>query len=149
MKYEANTPEQYIDGLPQERKAAVAKMRETIRENLPEGFAETIGSGMIAFVVPHSLYPAGYHVNPAQPLPFISIASQKNYIALYHMGLYMNPELLDWFKTRYAEEVPGKLDMGKSCIRFKKAAAIPYPLIAELSRRITVQDYIACYERSR
>ncbi|WP_150267014.1 DUF1801 domain-containing protein [Paenibacillus tepidiphilus] len=149
MKYEANTPEQYIALLPEERRAAVAMLYETIRKNLPEGFAETMAYGMIAFVVPHSLYPAGYHVNPAEPLPFISIASQKNYIALYHMGLYMNPELLEWFKARYAEEVSGRLDMGKSCIRFKKAAAIPYPLIGELSRSITAAEYIAVYERSR
>ena len=102
--------------------------------------------GMLGYVIPHRLYPGGYHVNPKEPLPFISLASQKHYVALYHMGLYAFPELQAWFVAEYANRVNSKLDMGKSCIRFKKMDDIPYDLIAELCRKITVEDYIAKYE---
>lgn len=140
------TPQEYLENLPAERKAVMDKLRSVILENLPDGFEETISYGMLGYVVPHTLYPAGYHVNPKAPLPFISLASQKQYIALYHMGIYAFPELLEWFEREYAARVQGKLDMGKSCIRFKKMDTIPYDLIAELCKKITVEDYIAKYE---
>ena len=140
------TPEAYIEALPPERREAVEKLRQVIRAHLPEGFVETMGYGMIGYVVPHSLYPAGYHVNPEAPLPFINLASQKQHIALYHMGLYAFPELMTWFEREYALRVKAKLDRGKSCIRFKKVEAIPYELIAELCEKITVEDYVRIYE---
>ncbi|CAM4448198.1 DUF1801 domain-containing protein [Paenibacillus typhae] len=146
MEYYASSPEEYIRQLPEERRIIIAKLRDVIRENLPEGFAETMGYG-IEYIVPHELYPPGYHVKPEQPLPFISIASQKNHIALYHMGIYMQPELLSWFREEYPKHMKTKLDMGKSCIRFKPAGTIPYELIGELSRKLTVTEYIRLYER--
>lgn len=102
---------------------------------------------MIGFSVPHSRYPAGYHCNPKDPLPFAGLASQKNHIAFYHMGIYADPALLDWFQKAYAERVPGKLDMGKSCIRFKNPAKVPVDLLAELCSKMTVDDWIALYEK--
>ncbi len=147
MKKESNNPEDYISQLPEERREAVTKLRQTIKVNLPEGFQETMSYGMITYVVPHQLYAPGYHVNPEQPLPFVSIASQKNFIALYHMGMYMFPELLTWFKAEYPKHVQTKLDMGKSCVRFKKVSNLPYDLIAELCRKVTVEEYIQLYEK--
>lgn len=147
MQSTATTPEAYLAELPEERQTPIKKLRQTLQDNLPEGFQETMSYGMLGYVVPHSLYPAGYHCNPKQPLPFISLASQKNYIALYHMGLYSDLKVLEWFKSEYAKQVPTKLDMGKSCIRFKKPEQIPYDLIAELARKVSPQEWIATYER--
>ncbi len=121
-------------------------MRQTILKNLPKGFEEGMGYGMLGYVVPHSRYPAGYHCDPKQPLPFVSLASQKNFIALYHMGLYMMPSLLHWFQEEYSKHSKKKLDMGKSCIRFKKADDIPYDLIGELMKKVSPDEWIACYE---
>ncbi len=146
MKINASTPEEYIQQLPEDRKAAIEKLRSIIAENLPEDFSETINYGMIGYVVPHSVYPAGYHSNPKQPLPFINIASQKNHIALYHMGLYTDEEMLDWFKKEYPKHSSRKLDMGKSCIRFKKMEDIPYDLIGALVGKMTADKWIALYE---
>ena len=143
----ANTPDEYIDQLPEERKVAVTKLRNIIKENLPKGFEETISYGMLSYVVPHSLYPAGYHVDKKQPLPFLSIASQKNHIAVYHMAMYSDEEILHWFKEEYPKHSTRKLDMGKSCIRFKKAEQIPYELLSELLQKITVEDWIRLYEK--
>jgi uncharacterized protein YdhG (YjbR/CyaY superfamily) len=140
------TPEEYISNLPEDRKGSMERLRGTIKENLPEGYEEITSYEMIGYVVPHRLYPPGYHVSPSQPLPFISLASQKNYIALYHMGIYTFPEVLEWFQEEYPKHVKTKLDMGKSCIRFKKPDSIPYELIAELCRKISVEDYIRKYE---
>lgn len=148
MKTEANSPQQYIDQLPDDRKEAFLKLRKVLLENLPEGFAETMNYGMIGFVVPHELYPGGYHCDPKQPLPFASIASQKNFVALYHMGIYANPEILDWFVTEYIKHCKTKPDMGKSCIRFKKPDQIPFGLIAELARKISVSEWVDLYERT-
>lgn len=103
---------------------------------------------MIGYVVPHSLYPPGYHVNPTLPLPFINIASQKNYIAMYHMGLYANKQLLDWFVAEYPKHSPRKLDMGKSCIRFKNMETIPYDLIGELCTKMTIENWITMHEQN-
>lgn len=146
MEFQANTPEEYIRMLPDDRKEAMEKLRRTVRENLPSDLEERILYGMICYVIPHSLYPKGYHVNPKEPLSFISIASQKNHIALYHMGILVYPEVADWFAQEYARQVKTKLDMGKSCIRFKNIKKIPYDLIAELCRRIDYRDYIQKYE---
>ncbi|TGE38942.1 DUF1801 domain-containing protein [Desulfosporosinus fructosivorans] len=146
MKYKANSPEEYIRQLPEDRQEAIEKLRKTIKENLPKGFEETMSYGMIGYVIPHSIYPSGYHVNPKEPLPFMSIASQKNFIGLYHMGIYSYPDILAWFQQEYPKYVKTKLDMGKGCIRFKKMGNIPYDLIAELCRKITLEDYLRKYE---
>jgi len=148
MQSKAITPQEYLNELPSDRKAAVEKLRNTILENLPEGFQEIIGYGMLGYVVPHSIYPKGYHCDPKLPLPFLNLASQKNFVALYHMGIYANKTLLDWFVSEFPKHSKAKLDMGKSCIRFKKMDDIPYDLIAELTRKITVQDWISCYENA-
>jgi len=142
----AATPEQYLKDLPADRKEPIMKLRETVLKNLPKGFKEVMGYGMLGYVVPHELYPQGYHCDPKQPLPFANIASQKNFIALYHMGLYMNPKLLKWFTEEYSKQSTTKLDMGKSCIRFKKPEHIPYKLIGELIKKISVDDWIKIYE---
>lgn len=146
MQYDANSPQEYIDMLPGNRKSAMTKLREVIKENIPEGFSETINYGMIGFVVPHSLYPKGYHCDPTLPLPFLSIASQKNFIAVYHMGLYADKKLMDWFLNEYSKYVKTKPDMGKSCIRFKKIDNIPYELIGQLAGKVNVAQWIQMYE---
>ena len=146
MKTSEITLNDYLFKIPEDRKVAFLKLRETILENIPNGFIEQISYGTIGFLVPHSLYPKGYHCNPKLPLPFINIASQKNFIALYHLGIYSNPELLNWFVAEFAKHSDQKLDMGKSCIRFKKMDQIPFDLIAELTQKISVDDWIACYE---
>jgi uncharacterized protein YdhG (YjbR/CyaY superfamily) len=146
MQSIAKTPKAYVDSLPEERKVAIEKMRQAIKETLPKGFEEVMCYGMLGYVVPHSLYPKGYHCDPKLPLGFISLASQKNFVALYHMGIYAKPELLDWFVGEFPKHSKSKLDMGKSCIRFKKMNDIPYELISELASKMTVQDWIDCYE---
>lgn len=146
MRSDAVTPEQYLETLPEDRKNALQELRRTFLANLPAGFVEVINYGMIGYVVPAWLYPPGYHCDPKQPLPFINLASQKNFMVVYHMGLYANPELLTWFKAEYARRVKTKLDMGKSCIRFKKIDQIPYELLGELATRITPQQWITTYE---
>lgn len=146
MRYEANSPEEYIAQLPEERQEIIQRIRKTILDNLPEGFEETMNYGMIGYVVPHSLYPEGYHCTPELPLPFMSIASQKNFVGLYHMGIYSDQKLLKWFQEEYPRHCKRKLDMGKSCIRFKYMDDLPYDLIGELTRKISVQDWIDTYE---
>ena len=142
MQSKAKSPAEYISELPEDRKQPLMKLRKTILENLPEGFEEEMSYGMIGYVVPHSLYPAGYHVNPDLPLPFINIASQKNFIALYHMGIYSDKDLLNWFVSEYPKHVKTKLDMGKSCIRFKNTNHIPYKLIGELVSKMSAEQWI-------
>ena len=146
MQIKADNPEDYIDQLPDDRKEVIKKLRQSILENLPEGFSETMSYGMIGFVVPHSIYPDGYHCDPKLPLPFISIASQKNFVALYHMGIYADTKLLEWFTTEYPKHSTAKLDMGKSCMRFKKMDAIPYQLIGELAGKMSSEEWIKIYE---
>lgn len=148
MTIDAKTPDDYIAQLPEDRKEAVSKLRETIKKNLPDGFEECINYKMIGYVVPHSRYPDGYHCDPKLPLPFINIASQKNFVALYHMGMYANPDVLDWFVKEYPKHVKTKLDMGKSCIRFKNTQNIPFELIGELCQKISPQDWIDTYEQN-
>lgn len=122
------------------------ELRNTINKNIPKGFEERMSYGMVSYVVPHSKYPGGYHCDPKQPLPFVSIASQKNFIALYHMGIYGSPSLLKWFTDEYPKYSKAKLDMGKSCIRFKKPGQIPHDLVGELMKKVTPDQYIAQYE---
>jgi uncharacterized protein YdhG (YjbR/CyaY superfamily) len=147
MKYEANTVKEYFEQIPEERKPAMKKLWETIRKNIPKDFKEELNYGLPGFVVPHSLYPDGYHCDPKQPLPFLNIASQKNFIAFYHMGVYAIPDLLKWFTDNYPKHSKTKLDMGKSCVRFKKIDQIPYDLIGELVSKISVEDWISFYEK--
>ncbi|WP_368652912.1 DUF1801 domain-containing protein [Ornithinibacillus sp. 4-3] len=149
MQYNVNSAEEYLAELPEERKPVIEKLRQIILDNLPEGFQEEITYGMLNYVVPLETYPAGYHVNEGQALPFMALASQKNHIALYHMGIYAQKGLEEWFREEYAKQVPTKLDMGKSCIRFKNPKRIPYELIAELCQKITVDEYIKAYEAGR
>ena len=148
MQSKATTPEQYLSDLPENRKEAMLKLRNAIKENLPQGFEEVISYGMLGYVVPHSIYPSGYHCDPKLPLPFINLASQKNFIALYHMGIYANKNLESWFVSEYPKHVKSKLDMGKSCIRFKKVDDIPFDLIGELAAKVTVEDWILNYEKA-
>jgi len=148
MNLQANSVTDYLDKIPEERKEAFNKLRDAILENLPEGFSEEMSYGMLGYVVPHSKYPSGYHCDPKLPLPFLSIASQKNFIAIYHMGIYANQELLDWFVAEYPKYVKTKLDMGKSCIRFKKPELIPFELIGQLVAKMGVQDWITLYEKA-
>lgn len=148
MQIKANNPEEYIAQLPEDRIPHFNKLRQTILENIPKGFEEQMSYGMIGYVVPKSIYPAGYHCNTKLPLPFASIASQKNFIALYHMGIYANKEIFDWFVAEYPKHCKRKLDMGKSCIRFKKAEEIPFELIAAFMQKMSVQDWIDLYEKN-
>jgi uncharacterized protein YdhG (YjbR/CyaY superfamily) len=148
MQSKATTVDEYLASLPEDRKEAMTKLRSIIKKNIPKGFEECISYGMIGYVVPHSIYPAGYHCTPKLPLPFINIASQKNFIAFYHMGMYANPLLKDWFIEEYPKEIPSKMDMGKGCTRFKKPEQIPYKLIGELIKKVTVKDWIASYEKN-
>lgn len=148
MQSKAATPEAYLSEIPVDRQKAFNKLRSVIKKNLPKGFSETMGYGMLGYVVPHSKYPAGYHCNPKNPLPFIGIASQKNFIAIYHMGVYANPTLLKWFITAHAKASPKKLDMGKSCIRYKNPDDIPFELIGELVTKITPDEWIEIYEKN-
>lgn len=141
-----STPQQYMDQLPDERKKPIKELRRIILKNLPEGFVEVMNYGMIGYVVPHTIYPKGYHVNPNLPLPFINLASQKNYIAFYHMMMHSDPALMKWFNTEYRRTCNAKPDMGKSCIRFKKVEHIPYDLIAELVRKVDVNEWVRIYE---
>jgi uncharacterized protein YdhG (YjbR/CyaY superfamily) len=146
MSTKPTTPDAYVAALPDDRKAIIQAMRETVQKNIPKGFEETISYGMIGYVVPHSLYPAGYHCDPKLPLPFLAIASQKSHIGFYHMGIYANPQLLDWFTAEWPKYSKKKLDMGKSCIRFKKAEDVPLELIGALVKKMKVKDWIALYE---
>ena len=148
MQSKATTVEEYLSELSEDRKTPMLKLREAIKNNLPEGFEEVISYGMLGYVVPHSIYPAGYHCTPKLPLPFINLASQKNTISLYHMGIYGDKNLLDWFVAEYSKHAKSKIDMGKGCFRFKKMDDIPYDLIGELATKISVQDWITFYEQN-
>lgn len=140
------TTSEYINQLPEERKSTFQKLVELFRNNLPIGFEETMSYGMFGFVVPKSIYPNGYHCDKSLPLPFINIGSQKNFIGLYHMGLYADQLLFSWFTEEYSKRYTAKLDMGKGCIRFKKAENIPWELLAELATKMTVDQWINLYE---
>lgn len=141
MTSSAKTVAEYLESLPEDRRAALTKVRAVIRKNLPKGFAEQIQYGMIGYVVPHKAYPAGYHVNPKEPLPFAALGSQKNHMALYMMTAYGWPGMADWLKAEFAAR--GKrLDMGKSCIRFKKLEDLPLDVIGQAFNKVSMEDYI-------
>ena len=146
MTSAAKTVEEYMNNLPEDRKKAMELLRNTMLENVPKGFEEGMNYGMIGYYVPHSIYPNGYHCKPADPLPFITFASQKNSINFYHMGMYASKELYDWFVAEYPKHSTRKLDMGKSCIRFNKLDEIPFELLGELVTKVSVPDWIATYE---
>src|SRR5690606_11722539 len=148
MKAVGNTVAEILENAPEDKKAAFTKLHQTMLDNLPEGFETGLSYGGLGYVVPHSLYPAGYHCKPEEPLPFVGIAIQKHSINLYHMGIYAFSEVREWFVSEYSKYSKKKLDMGKSCIRFKKPEDIPYELIAQLMRKITVDEWIAKYELS-
>ncbi len=146
MQSKATSVEQYINEVSVEKSEAFKKLWEVISKNIPKGFAQGISYGMIGYSVPHSIYPDGYHCDPKLPLPFVGLAAQKNFIALYHMGIYASPELLAWFTSEYPKHSKAKLDMGKSCIRFKKPDDIPFKLIGELMKKMSVKEWINIYE---
>lgn len=146
MQYHVSTVDDYLLAVDEARRPYFEALRKAVLDNLPKGFKEGIGYGMITYAVPHDIYPAGYHCDPKLPLPFLSLAAQKNFIALYHMGLYSSPALMEWFVAEYPKHSKAKLDMGKSCIRFKKPAEIPLELIAQLVQKVSVQDWISAYE---
>lgn len=148
MEYQATTTQEYIDQLPEDRQGPITKLKNILSENLSSEFEEGILYKMIGFYVPHTRYPEGYHCNPVDPLPFINLASQKNFVAVYHMGLYAEKELLDWFVGEYPKHCTYKLDMGKSCIRFKKMEDIPYDLIAQLAQKMSAAAWIEIYEKT-
>lgn len=147
MKTPGTTVEEILANIPEERKEAFYKLHQTIVDHLPAGFEPGISYGGLGYVIPHRLYPAGYHCKPAEPLPFAGLASQKNSINFYHMGIYSDPALMDWFLAEYPKHCSQKLDMGKSCIRFKKPEHIPYQLMGELMEKMTAEQWIALYER--
>jgi len=146
MQSEAKTVNEYLAEIPADRAKAFAKLRTAIKKNLPKGFKEEMNYGMLGYVVPHSLYPKGYHCDPKQPLPFICLASQKNTISFYHMGIYGDPKLYKWFTEAYAKAGVGKIDIGKSCVRFKDPDKIPFALIGELCSKMTVENWVSQYE---
>lgn len=147
MQSKQTTVEGYMKEIPKERVEAMEQLRKVIKKNLPKGFKEEMSYGGIGYVVPHSLYPAGYHCDPKLPLPFMGIGSQKHFIGFYHMGIYAFPELMKWFQTEYPKHCKSKMDMGKSCLRLKKMDDIPYKLLGELSAKMTVNEWIALYEK--
>ena len=147
MQSKATTVADYLKELPADRLEAMTKLRKVIVKNLPKGFKECMGYGMIGYVIPHSMHPAGYHCNPELPVPFMNLASQKNFIAVYNMGIYANPKIFKWFTDEYLKTGVGKLDMGKSCIRFKNMKKIPYDLIGQLAAKITPAQWLVFYEK--
>ena len=146
MQSKAQTPDEYISQISDDKRDAMIILRQTILENLPAGFQEEISYGMIGYVVPFSIYPKGYKCNSKLPLPFLNIAAQKNFISMYHMGMYAVPDILKWFTKEYPKHCKLKLDMGKGCVRFKNASQIPYTLIGELVKKVQVADWIRYYE---
>ena len=148
MKANGKSVEEILTDLPLERVEPFTKLHDVIVKNLPKGFEVAISYGGLGYVVPHALYPMGYHCKPIEPLPFAGIASQKNSINVYHMGIYADPKLLEWFVAEYPKHTKQKLDMGKSCIRFKKYDDIPYKLIGELMKKMSVEEWIMKYEKN-
>lgn len=154
MQSKATTVEQYLAELPADRRAVLSAVREHIRAHIDPGFSEGVGYGMIGWAVPHSRYPAGYHCNPKQPLPFAGLASQKHYLSLYICPPSMSAPSAaadaeaDWFRSAWAK-TGKKLDMGKGCIRFRKLDDLALDVIAESFRRMTVDRFVAEYEAAR
>ena len=148
MQSKAKTVAQYLAELPADRRVELSKVRGVIRRRLPKGFSEQMYYGMIGYVVPHRLYPAGYHCDPKQPLPFASLASQKNYMAIYLMTVYQNREMERWLRDQFQARGK-KLDMGKSCIRFKKLEDLPLDVVGEAIARVPMAEYVRRYEAAR
>lgn len=148
MQSKATTVEHYLTELLEDKRKIIQRLRETIQTNISKDTEETMQYGMITFVIPYSVYPPGYHCAPKQPLPFISLAAQKNFFAFYHMGVYAKPELLNWYIETYEQTMKLKPDVGKSCIRFKKAEHISFELLAELVQRMTASEWIELYEKN-
>lgn len=146
MVFKADSVKEYLYQIPEERKEVFTRLLTVLKDNLPIGYKMTILYNFPSFVVPHSLYPKGYHCNPNDPLPFISLTSQKNFISLYHSGIYADPKLQKWFEEEYTKLNIGKLDMGKSCIRFKNIRKIPFELIGKLCNKMSVEEWIILYE---
>jgi len=146
MKANGKTVKEILINVPADRAEAFNKLHDVIVRNLPKGFEAGISYGGLGYVIPHTLYPAGYHCKPIEPLPFAGLASQKDSINFYHMGIYADPEIMEWFVTEYPKHTKQKLDMGKSCVRFKKMDDIPYKLIGELMKKMTAKQWIAKYE---
>jgi Domain of unknown function (DU1801) len=147
MQIKADTVEEYVNQLPEDRQIVVEKLRKLIKESLPKGFEEVPSYGMIGYVVPHSIYPSGYHCTPKLPLPFMNVASQKNFVAVYYMG-FADKTILEWFTNEFPKYSKTKLDMGVGCIRFKKIDQIPYELIGQLASKMSVEDWINVYEKT-
>ncbi|MBD8870905.1 DUF1801 domain-containing protein [Nocardioides donggukensis] len=145
MHSDATLVEEYLDELPEDRRAAVSIVRDLVNENLPEGYQEAMGFGMITWGIPLETYPDTYN---KQPLQVLALASQKNYMALYLMGIYADEGLEDWFREQYAERGL-KLDMGKSCVRFRRLDQLHLEAVAEVVRRVPPQEFIAVYEAAR
>jgi uncharacterized protein YdhG (YjbR/CyaY superfamily) len=148
MAEKFNSVNEYLDSLPDDRRKTMQELRKVIKKNLPEGFSECISYGMIGYVVPHKIYPEGYHCDPALPLPFLSLASQKNAVTVYHMGLYADPAMLKWFNDAYVKATGKKPDMGKSCIRFKKPEDIPMELLGKLASKMTPEKWVSLYKKA-
>ena len=148
MQSKATSPQQYLEELPEDRKEVIEKLRQQILDNLPKGMEEQMNYGMLGYVIPHSVYPDGYHCDTSQPLPFMNLASQKNFIGVYSMVIYSKKEIYDWFTTEYAKRCKYKLDMGKSCIRLKKMNDIPFELIGELTAKVSTEGWIEIYENA-
>jgi hypothetical protein len=146
MQSKAVSPKEYLESLPDDRREVIGQIQKVVQDNLPEGFTEVMQYGMLCYVVPHEIYPKGYHCNAKDPLPFFALASQKNSVNIYHMGLYADKNIYDWFVSEYPKHCSSKLDMGKSCIRFKKMDQIPFDLIGELMSKFTTQQWIDLYE---
>lgn len=145
MKSDAKTVEQYLDALPEDRREAIAAVRRVVLKNLPKGYEEGMQYGMIGYFVPHSLYPAGYHCDASQPVPFASIASQKNHMAIYMMCIYSDPAHLEWFVDAWKKS-GNRLDMGKGCVRFRKLENVPLDVVGQAIRRVPVKNFLEHYE---
>jgi hypothetical protein len=145
MQSQAETPQEYLESLPEGRREAIAEVRQTILDNLPEGYEEAMQYGMLSYVIPLERYPETYN---GQPLGYVSMASQKNYMSLYLMGIYGEVDGRNWFEAE-AEKRGAKLDIGKACVRFRRLEDLPLDLVGEAVARIGVEDFIDKYERSR
>jgi hypothetical protein len=148
MKANGNSVLDILINLPEDRIEPFNKLHDVIIENLPKGFEAAISYGGLGYVIPHSLYPSGYHCKPSEPLPFAGIASQKHSINFYHMGIYSDPKLMTWFVTEFPKHTKQKLDIGKSCVRFNKLDDIPLKLIGELMTKMTAYEWINLYEKT-
>lgn len=146
MKSRATNIKEYLAELPEDRRKAIKIVRDVILKNLPKGYEEILQNGAIGYVVPHSIYPAGYHCDPKQPLPYVGLASQKNHMAIYMMCIYSDPDQEKWFRDAWTK-TGLKLDMGKSCVRFKKIEDVPLDVVGKAIKRVPVKKFIDFYEK--